>query len=427
MEPSTGGAGVSTSEAEPRDLGRRSFLKIGMAAVAGIGLFGAGARRLEAAPKYVEKGVANTANALTSIVTSVGNAFLAVADTGRGIEGNSVSDIGVFGRSIDKVGVYGEGGLHGVHGYSAANIGVRAASGTGTGIAATSGTPPPSPPGPPSTTPPIGVLGESFHGGGVGVVGKGQEVGVAGFSETGVAVKADAVAAPAIVGTSQGAQGVLASTSALNVAAIEGVATNTDPSTFNTGVYGRVERGHGVQGFAGAGIGVKGQSEDPSGGGIGVLGDAAAGVAVKGFSRDATGIGVGVLGEAISGVGLKGYVGAPGGFGAIGEAPQGSGVFGTSSTGNGLHGYSESGLAVYAQGRAWFDSLVLVPITAGSVSGTVTNVAHAKAGSFAIATIQGASVGAAVSHAQIPAAGTVKVFLTGPAANSGYAVVLVLN
>lgn len=111
----------------------------------------------------------------------------------------------------------------------------------------------------------------------------------------------------------------------------------------------------------------------------------------------------------------------------IGEAPQGSGVFGTSVDGNGLHGYSANGLAVYAQGRAWFDSLVLVPIALGATSGTVTGVSHAKAGSFALATIQGTSVGAAISHAQIPVAGTVKVFLTAPAAASGYAAVLVVN
>jgi len=398
-----------------------------MAAAAGIGLFGAGARRLEAAPKFIEMGKLNTANALTRLRTAKGNVFLAVATNGCALQGDSTSDFGVVGRSTETTGVYGEGGIHGVEGFSGPNIGVRARSGTGTGVAGTSGTPPPGPPGPPGVTPPIGVLGESFNAQGVGVVGKGPNTGVAGFSETGVAVKADAVAGPAVVGSSQGAQGVVGSTSALNVAAVEGVATNVDPSTFNTGVFGRVERGHGVQGFAANGIGVKGQSEDTSGGGIGVLGDAAAGVAVKGFSRDATGIGVGVLGEAVSGVGLKGYVGAAGGFGVIGEAPQGSGVFGTSDTGNGLHGYSANGLALYAQGRAWFDSLVLVPIEAGQSSGTVTNVGQATAGSFAIATIQGAGVGAAISHTEIPVAGTVTVHLTTPATNSGYAAVLVVN
>ena len=427
MEPDTGGVGVSTGEAESRDLGRRRFLKLGAAAAAGVGLFGLATRRIEAAPKFIEMGALNTADALTRLRRATGDVFLAIATNGRAIQGESTSDFGVVGRSTDKTGVYGEGGIHGVEGFSGPNIGVRARSGSGTGLAGTSGTPPPSPPGPPGVTPPIGVLGESFNSQGVGVVGKGPNTGVAGFSETGVAVKADAVAGPAVVGSSQGAQGVVGSTSALNVAAVEGVATNTDLSTFNTGVFGRVERGHGVQGFAANGIGVKGQSEDPSGGGIGVLGDAAAGVAVKGFSRDATGIGIGVLGEAISGVGLKGYVGAAGGFGVIGEAPQGSGIFGTSATGNGLHGYSASGLALYAQGRAWFDSLVLVPINVGESSGTVTNVAHATAGSFAIATIQGASVGAQISHAQIPAAGTVTVHLNAPATTSGYAAVLVLN
>lgn len=411
----------------PDPVGRRAFLKVGAATAAGLALFGLTSRRIEAAPKFLELGVTNTANALTSLVNSVGNAFLAVADNGRGVEGDSVTDIGVVGRSMNLTGVYGEGGLHGIQGYSTANIGVRAASGTGTGVSATSGSPPPSPPGPPAATPPIGVLGESFNAGGVGVVGKGPNVGVSGYSESGVAVKADAIAGPAMVAVSQGAQGVLASTSALNAAAVEGVTTNSDPSTFNTGVFGNVVRGHGVQGFAANGIGVKGQSEDPSGAGIGVLGDAAAGVAVKGFSRDTTGIGVGVLGEALAGVGIKGFVGAANGFGVTGEAPLGSGVFGTSVEGNGLHGYSVNGLALYAQGRAWFDSLVLVPIAQGATSGTVTNVAHAKAGSFAIATIQGQSVGAAISHAQIPTAGTVKVFLTGPAASSGYAAVLVLN
>lgn len=427
MEPNTGGAGGSIGEAEARDLGRRAFLKAGAAASAGIALFGAGARRLEAAPRFLEMGAANTTDALTRLAVSTGNVFLAVATNGRALEGDSDSDIGVVGRSTQTTGVYCEGGVHGVEGFSAANIGVRARSGSGTGLAGTSGTPPSSPPGPTSASPPIGVLGESFNAQGVGVVGKGPNTGVAGFSETGVAVKADAVAGPAVVGSSQGAQGLVGSTSALNAAAVEGVATNGDPSTFNTGVFGRVERGHGVQGFASNGIGVKGQSEDLSGGGIGVLGDAAAGVAVKGFSRDATGIGIGVLGEAASGAGLKGYVGAAGGFGVIGEAPQGSGVFGTSATGNGLHGYSATGLALYAQGRTWFDSLVLVPITAGASSGTVTNVAHATAGSFAIATVQATSVGAAISHVQIPTAGTVRVHLTAPATHSGYAAVLVMN
>ena len=427
MEPDTGGVGVSDGEAEPRDFARRQFLKLGMAVAAGVGFLGMATRPVEAAPKFIEMGVLNTANALTRLRAASGNVFLAIATNGRAVQGDSTSDFGVVGRSTEKTGVYGEGGIHGVEGFSGPNIGVRARSASGTGVAGTSGTPPPSPPGPPGVTPPIGVLGESFNAQGVGVVGKGPNTGVAGFSETGVAVKADAIAGPAVVGSSQGAQGLVGSTSALNVAAVEGVATNTDLSTFNTGVFGRVERGHGVQGFAANGIGVKGQSEDPSGSGIGVLGDAAAGVAVKGFSRDATGIGIGVLGEAVSGVGLKGYVGAPGGFGVIGEAPQGSGVFGTSATGNGLHGYSGSGLALYAQGREWFDSLVLVPITVGESSGTVTGVTHATAGSFAIATIQGASVGAPISHVQIPAAGTVTVHLSAPATSSGYAAVLVVN
>jgi hypothetical protein len=416
-------------------VGRRNFVKMAAAAAAGIALVGitrsaAGAQGgppPQVGPPFLQRGVVNTANALTSLISSVGGAFLGRADNGRGVEGVSVTDVGVFGQSDLNIGVAGHGGERGVHGFSAAGIGVRAASNTGTGVSATSGSPPPSPPSPPAPPPPIAVLGESFNPGGVGVVGKGPEGGVAGFSETGIAVKADAVASIAVAAKSEGAQGVLASTDALNAAAIEGVATNASPSTFNTGVFGRVERGHGVQGFAGHGIGVKGQSEDPSGSGIGVLGDAAAGVAVKGFSRDTTGIGIGVLGEALAGVGLKGFVGTPGGFGAIGEAPEGSGIFGTSVNGNGLHGYSVNGLALYAQGRAWFDSLVLVPIQAGATSGSVTGVTYATGGSYAIATVQGGSIGTGISHVHIPAAGTVEVHLLGPATSSGYAAVLVFN
>lgn len=432
-------------------LGRRTLLRLGAGATAALALVGLRPFEAEAAslsqmtspgPTNKEEkdekddknkktsplnlATSNVASGLTSLVSSAAGLFVR-ADTARAIEGKSVSDVGVFGRSTNHVGVVGEGGDRGVHGYSPAGLGMRAASDAGTGIAATSGSPPPSPPGPPSPAPPIAVLAESFNAGGVGIVGKGPDGGVLGASTTGVGVKGDSVGSVGVVARSSAAQGLVASTEAVDFAAIEGVATNTSGATFNTGVFGRVQRGHGLQGHAAQGIGAKGVSDDPSGSGIGVLGDAAAGIGVKGYSRDTTGAGIAVLGEALSGVGLKGYVGAPGGFGMIGEAPSGSGVFGTSSSGNGLHGYSANGLALYAQGRVWFDSLLLVPITAGATVGALSGVPYAQASSFVLATIQDHAIGAHIAYARVPAAGEIEVHLDGPAATSGYAAVLVFN
>ena len=80
----------------------------------------------------------------------------------------------------------------------------------------------------------------------------------------------------------------------------------------------------------------------------------------------------------------------------------------------------------HVQGRAWFDSVVLVPIGAGTSVGTLATP-FARVGSAAIATIQDHAVGASIDHVIVPAPGTVEVHLTAPAAVDGYAAVLLFN
>ncbi|GMU39921.1 MAG: hypothetical protein AMXMBFR23_07870 [Chloroflexota bacterium] len=445
-------------EAANQRLGRRRVLRFGLGAI--LALIGwrlvtppAGAAPPSAAAEpaaaaaanpppfgdFLRMAASNIANLITrltssdsagtfeAVSTGDGPALSGQAFTARAVVGTSVTNVGVFGYSEAHVGVVGEGGDRGVHGFSPTMVGVRAASNTGIGLAATSGSPPPSEPSPPSPAGPIAVVAESFNPGGVGVVAKGPERGLDAYSETGVGAKGESVQSAGVVAKSGQAQGLYAQSDGLNTAAVEAVATSTDLATFNTGVLGRVERGHGVQGYAATGIGVKGQSEETSGSGIGVLGDAAAGVAVKGFSRDATGIGIGVLGEALTGVALKGFVGSPGGMGAVGEAPEGTGVLGSSVAGTGVHAYSVSGWALNAQGRARFESVTVVPVNAGRNVGRLTGIPHAHTGSVGIATAQGTGLGVAVSHIAIPEDGTVEVHLTGAASAAGYVAVLILN
>ena len=199
------------------------------------------------------------------------------------------------------------------------------------------------------------MSGESFRTGGIGVVGKGPVRGVDGSSKEGTGVKG------------------FTSVSGQN------------------GVIGEAPDGIGAQGVSKTLVGVKG-----------FAGDVASPAAKT----------TGVLGITIAGDGVKGFTGAAGGNGVVGEAPAGIGVHAISSGGVGLKAFSSTGTALQVAGRATFSSAGVINVDGSGDTFSVSGVPGAAPGALVLATVQDASVGAAISYARVSAPGAVEIKMT---------------
>ena len=390
LEDTAGPASVP-DEQEPEQSGgspstRRRFIRAAAASMGAFALFGLVERGSAEAKKDDDEGKGkgkndktlrlgkeNTAKKQTSLTsdddtltlkvenTGDGQALFGRADSAFGVHGVSVSSAGVRAFSAEFKGLLAEGAVIGADGFALEGLGVKGSSPLGQGIAGVSGTPPPPPPGPPpppSPPPPIGVSGESFRTGGIGVVGKGPVRGVDGSSKEGTGVKG--------------------LTSAFG----------------QNGVIGEAPDGIGAQGVSKTLVGVKG-----------FAGDVASPAAHT----------TGVLGVTIAGDGVKGFTGAAAGNGVVGEAPAGIGVHAISSGGVGLKAFSSTGTALQVAGRATFSSAGVINVDGSGDTFSVSGVPGAAPGALValvLATVQDASVGAAISYARVSAPGAVEIKMT---------------
>jgi hypothetical protein len=200
-----------------------------------------------------------------------------------------------------------------------------------------------------------------------GVLAKGDQVGVAGFGETGVV---------GVAGT--GPTGVVGAGDVVGV--VGRGSTDTGPAT-----PGEADGGAGVVGVwrtpsaltGGLASGVRGTSRDNPG--VAGVSDAAQGV------LGASSSGTGVLGQSSSGSGVYGSsVTAPG---VTGQSAQWVGVAGIAGTSTGVDGASDSGFGVYGHSRSNLGvaghSESSTGVDGRSTSGTgVRGVAHAESGIF---------------------------------------------
>ncbi len=188
-----------------------------------------------------------------------------------------------------------------------------------------------------------GVYGESLRGEGnresfnegVGVHGSGENFGVVGSGNRGIAgvygqnqsgrIGAIGAAAPdgtGVVGASLRSVGNPLAT------------WQTIPSTSSGG------SGTGVWGISGTGIGVHGDSESNTG----VFGHSSSGFAVHGISENS----IGAHGESGSNTGVFGH--STSGIGVHGNSESNTGVFGHSTSGFAVHGISEDNIGVRGEG-----------------------------------------------------------------------------
>lgn len=267
-----------------------------------------------------------------------GIAVYAIGGSGRGVLGESISEIGVDGQSqsgpgvrgqsTSAPGVFGQSDSHvGVGGTSASGNGVQGESDSGNGVAGRSASG-------------RGVLGQSTSS--VGVEGRStSNTGVRGESSGGAGVRGESSSGPGVLGISQSGSGVVGqSSSAIGV---------LGDSDSDIGVQGQSESSTGVRGISTSGIGVHGESTSDVGvrgqttSGIGVEGTSTSDFGVKGESQSAAG----VRGISTSGTGVFGS--STSGIGAGGLSESGNGVQGVSNTRHGVVGISTRGFGVVGQ------------------------------------------------------------------------------
>jgi hypothetical protein len=253
---------------------------------------------------------------------------LSYTNQGIGVQGLSTVGTGIDGWSMSGLGVHGEG-----------SVGVSGRS-TGTDAGA--------------VTPQVGVWGVSKVGPGVqgesdqgtGVVGRSSnaKVGVWGESEGitdmwsashGIGVQgesSDPYGSGVRGENSGGGDGVVGTSQGIGVHGY---------SPEYSGVYGE------TRGTATAGAGVQGMAWE--GGGVGVKGDSLYGYGVYGHGER----NVGVYGEttSTSHAAVYGYARVGAGRGVWGYSPAGYGVVGQSNTSYGVYAYSAAGYAILCDGN----------------------------------------------------------------------------
>jgi hypothetical protein len=172
-------------------------------------------------------------------------------------------------------------------------------------------------------------------------------VAVDALSDSGIAVKGVAPAAPGLVGESTADHGITGDTTSPGHAGVSG----RNAASAGTGVLGRAS---GTDG-----IGVRGEASSGTSDSVGVSGSSDRGRGVLGRSKSNAGVqGVTLEGAAVYGRVLRDDTGRPGAAkgvygqafrspGVHGHSDSGIGVLGTSSRNHGVRGESSSGVGVF--------------------------------------------------------------------------------